>query len=555
VSDGAWPELADPLREGHEALNRGEWRQARACFEAALAEGDDAEAIEALAMAAWWLNDAAVTIESREHAYRVYRQRGLPVAAARMAIWLAWDYLAFRGEPAVANGWLQRAHRLLDDTPVTPEHGWLAIREGEIAFLLENNVAATRTLARRAREIGHVLGENDIELSALALEGLALASDGEVAEGIRQLDEVSAAAIAGEMSQLWAVSRAGCYLVTACERVRDFDRASQWCSRLLEFAKRWQIPSLFVVCRAHYGAVLVWRGTWEQAEAELEAARRELASERPGMGYEAVVRLGELRRRQGRLDEAAALFHGIEFHPQAQLGLAAVALDRGDAEAAAELAGRFLRRLSSEHRLQRSEALELLVRALVALSDLERARATVTELLALVAGIGTDIPRAFALAAAGTVAAADGSLEEARLRFEDAAEIFQRCGTPFETARTRIELARVLSELRRDAAAAEQAEAAYETLHAMGAERDAGYASALLRDLGRGGTAKTLTALTPRELEILRFVAQGLSNPRIAEKLYLSEHTVHRHLANILSKLGLPSRAAAAAWGARAGLV
>jgi DNA-binding NarL/FixJ family response regulator len=61
--------------------------------------------------------------------------------------------------------------------------------------------------------------------------------------------------------------------------------------------------------------------------------------------------------------------------------------------------------------------------------------------------------------------------------------------------------------------------------------------------------------LSPRELEVLTLVAQGLSNPDIAQRLTLSEHTVHRHLSNILRKLGLPSRVAAAAWGARNGLL
>ena len=59
--------------------------------------------------------------------------------------------------------------------------------------------------------------------------------------------------------------------------------------------------------------------------------------------------------------------------------------------------------------------------------------------------------------------------------------------------------------------------------------------------------------LTPRELDVLKPVAQGLSNPDIARRLVLSEHTVHRHLANILRKLGLSSRAAAAAWGCAPG--
>jgi predicted ATPase/DNA-binding CsgD family transcriptional regulator len=63
------------------------------------------------------------------------------------------------------------------------------------------------------------------------------------------------------------------------------------------------------------------------------------------------------------------------------------------------------------------------------------------------------------------------------------------------------------------------------------------------------------TTLTSRELDVLKLVAQGMSNQDIARRLVLSEHTVHRHLANILRKLGLSSRAAAAAWGARTGLV
>ena len=187
-------EVADPLRAGREALRRGEWEQARAYFEVAHERGESPEAMEALAMAAWWLDDGQLTIESRERAYRLYREMGDAAGAARMAIWLAWDYLAFRGEPAVARGWLQRAHRLLAGLDPVPEHGWLAIREGEFAFVLENDLAATRRWAGRARAIGSSLGVDDIELSALGLEGLGLASEGRVADGIRQLDEASARA-------------------------------------------------------------------------------------------------------------------------------------------------------------------------------------------------------------------------------------------------------------------------------------------------------------------------------------------------------------------------
>lgn len=77
--------------------------------------------------------------------------------------------------------------------------------------------------------------------------------------------------------------------------------------------------------------------------------------------------------------------------------------------------------------------------------------------------------------------------------------------------------------------------------------------SAAPADAGDVGSA--LTELSPREREVLRRVAAGLSNPAIAAALGLSEHTVKRHVANILLKLALPTRAAAAALAARAGLV
>jgi pimeloyl-ACP methyl ester carboxylesterase/DNA-binding CsgD family transcriptional regulator len=67
--------------------------------------------------------------------------------------------------------------------------------------------------------------------------------------------------------------------------------------------------------------------------------------------------------------------------------------------------------------------------------------------------------------------------------------------------------------------------------------------------------ATEVDELTPRERDVLRLVAEGLSDGDIAERLVLSPHTVHRHVSNILRKLGLHSRAAAAAHAARAGIV
>ena len=70
-----------------------------------------------------------------------------------------------------------------------------------------------------------------------------------------------------------------------------------------------------------------------------------------------------------------------------------------------------------------------------------------------------------------------------------------------------------------------------------------------------GAETNALAELSAREREVLGLVAQGLSDPQIAERLVLSPHTVHRHVANILAKLRVPTRAAAAAAAARAGLL
>lgn len=75
--------------------------------------------------------------------------------------------------------------------------------------------------------------------------------------------------------------------------------------------------------------------------------------------------------------------------------------------------------------------------------------------------------------------------------------------------------------------------------------------------VGRAGEAEPAgsSPLSRRETEVLRLVATGLSNREIASSLTLSEHTVHRHVANILQKLTLSTRAAATAYATRSGLI
>jgi DNA-binding NarL/FixJ family response regulator len=61
--------------------------------------------------------------------------------------------------------------------------------------------------------------------------------------------------------------------------------------------------------------------------------------------------------------------------------------------------------------------------------------------------------------------------------------------------------------------------------------------------------------LSEREIEVLRLVAAGMTNHAIAAQLYISERTVHRHVSNIFTKIGVNSRTAAAAYAAQRGLL
>ena len=535
----------DALDAARTALAGGNWADARREFEAALQVEDSPEGLEGLGLACFWLDDAEVTISAREQAYLVYRERGDDLGAGRVATLLAWDYNAFRGEAAVANGWLQRAHRLLDVLAPCVEQGWLALREA--SNILPAEPARAQELTAHALELGRRLGDLELEMVALALDGLVRVSRGEVAQGMKQLDEASAAAVGGDLRDPNAIGFSCCYLIFACERTQDLERAAQWSDRLSELCRQWGIRPLFAVCRTHYANVLILRGHWQEAEAELVPASEEFLATRPPGAVEAFVRLGELRRRQGRLEEAEELFTRSEPHPLAHLGHAAVALDRDDAERAADGAERYLRLFEGELRVEHASGLELLVKASVRLGQRERAEESAAQLSALARAVGS-APLAGAAALANGLAADQDS---ARAWFEAAADHYASSRLPFEEAHARLGLSRALgAEGKREAALRE-------AQRALGQLRDLGAATLraelLVNELG--GRRRGDGSLTKRELDVLRLVSEGLSDGEIADRLVLSEHTVHRHIANVRAKLGVSSRAAAAAQAARAGLL
>jgi LuxR family transcriptional regulator, maltose regulon positive regulatory protein len=550
---------ADPRQVGWVALSQGDWEGAKASFEESIAAGESPEALEGLGAAAQMLNDDGLTFDARERAYRLYLDGGDRGPAGRVAAWLAADCLLFRGQPAVANGWLQRAHSHIDQLEPGVDHGWLAIHEGHIAVSLDEDTAKARRLARRAIELGRSFGAPELEMLGLGLEGRALVSDGELEEGMRRLDEATTVALQGEARLLYCVAWACCYLISACERVRDYERAAQWCARVGDFCGQHDI-FLLNTCRAHYASVLSWQGRWEEAETQLSAAVEGLQASRPPMVSDALARLGELRRRQGRVADAEELFSRSETHSLTLLGRAALALDRGEPSEAAELAERYLRRYPEPERVERGAGLEVAVRAFARLGDIGRAEDALAQLRQIAARSRTRPLLAAVASSEGTLAASQGDHDTARRSFEDALDLLAAGDATFEAARVRLDLAAALKALGRNDQARREIETALADFQELGAAGETERATALLGGLRTTKTAPSELAGTPlgdlsaRELEVLGLVAMGLTNHEIARRLVLSEHTVNRHVANILRKLGLPSRAAASSLAGRYGL-
>jgi LuxR family maltose regulon positive regulatory protein len=540
---------AERAAAGWAELSDGRWAEARALFEQAVAARESPEGLEGLSWAAWWLDDAETVLDTRKRAYRLYRTRGDAASAARMATWLAADQLDFYGAWAVANGWLRRAHRLLDELEPGPDHGWLAFHDGFLAHA-GGDSATARKLGALAAEFGRRFSVADLEMLGLALEGAALVADAQVEEGMRCLDEATATALEGgatiPISSAWTC----CFLVGACTAVLDYGRAYEWCDRIAAFAERYGSRYMLAFCRAEYGAVHLWRGEWALAEAELTAAIEDFSHSRPAWAAGPLVGLAELRRRQGKPEAAAALLDRVGASRTAQLCRARLALDRGDALRAVELLERQLRQLPKHVKLDHVSVFELLVHSRVTRGELEEAGSALEALRDIEQQVGTAPLKASADLAEGLLVAACGDHNRARVLFEDALDGFERSRAPFEAAHARIELATSLVALGRADAAEREATAALSSLAELGATGMAERAKRLV-----DADESPLADVTAREREVLRLLVEGLTNRQIAERLVVSEHTVHRHVTNILRKLDLPSRTAAAAHAVRAGLL
>ena len=531
----------DPLAAGHAALQRAAWDEARTIFEAATADGGAAEAWDGLSRAAWWQGDEETTFTARERAFRAYREAGDAEGAATMAMWIASDYFDYRGDDEVAAAWLRRGRDLLEGHEPCTALGFIALLECDLLYLAKRDPEAARDGAAEALELARRMGDADVEVVALAMLGSTQIASGAVEEGLERLAECVSLAVAEDFADAASPGWAYCHTVAACAEVGDFGQAEQWCDVLHSWSSTWRARHFFGICRTAYGEVLAARGDWKAAEEELRSAVDDLEATRPGLAGPAAVRLGRLRLRQGKEDEARALFERALPLPQAVLAIGEFDLAAGDATAAAEAADRVLRNLRSSSVLDRFPALELLARAHAAAGNRERAREAADEVQRDVERLATPYMRGRGALLQAEVKLAADDHDAARCSAEDALDLFTASSAPYDAAHARLLRGRTLEALGRPEEAAAETQAAREALALLGVEPPS-----------KGDRDATLTV---REVEILRLVADGQSDAQIAACLFLSPHTVHRHVANIRTKLRAPSRAAAVAHATRNGLL
>jgi DNA-binding NarL/FixJ family response regulator len=184
--------------------------------------------------------------------------------------------------------------------------------------------------------------------------------------------------------------------------------------------------------------------------------------------------------------------------------------------------------------------------------EIDAATTTAAALERVAAVVGASVAAVAASArASGLVHLARGEREAAIAAFSVAVQAFADASLPYEEGCARLELARSLAPAQPAVAVAE-ARNALRGFERVGATVKTAEAAALLRSLGaRTSLTRPVdhSVLTAREREVLVLVGHGLTNPEIAERLFISRKTASNHVSAILAKLGLRNRVELAAHG------
>jgi DNA-binding NarL/FixJ family response regulator len=529
------------VARGRDAARRLAWADAYAALTAAgraLALSPDD--LELLATSALLVGRVEEGLAALQHAHDLHAGAGDRRRAARCAFWLGF-HLATRRSPAQAGGWFVRASLLLTEEPEDcAERGYLLLPEA--IRHMDADASTAEALAARAAGIGRGAGDADLTVLGLHVRGRALVRLDRTREAMASFDEAIVAVVVGELSPI-VVGTVYCSALEACQEVMEWRRAHEWTEALAAWCgKQTDAVPYSGKCLVHRAELLQLRGAWREAAQEARRAGERLADAGDdhatgAASYreaEAHRLLGDLAAAEEGYKRAARL--GFEPHP----GLALLRLAQGRTEEAAAAVERALGEAAG--RPGRARLLPSQVEIMVAAGALERARAGADELADIAGAYGTPALEAVAGYAHGVVSLAESDARGAVRALRAAWRAWHELGARYEAARARVMLGLGCRALGDEEAAALELEAARAELEALGAATDLAHVERLARRAGRASHG-----LTPRELDVLRLLADGKTNRAIAGELVLASKTIDRHVSNIFAKLGVSSRAAATA--------
>jgi tetratricopeptide (TPR) repeat protein len=429
----------DELNAGREAFARRDWDAAWELLSRADSSNPlAAEDLERLAEAGYWTDRHEQSYLIKQRAYQAHLQAGDRSSAAYVALILTIHH-ANRQDFAVAGGWLAKAERLLGDLPECFAHGHLAFvsalfkeAAGDWPGVLES--------ARLIHEIGCRWKNPDLQALGLAFEGLALTHQGQVADGMRLLDEAMASAVAGELTTM-PTGVIYCRMLCASLDLHDYRRATEWTSVIDRCAAKPGLGGLPGDCRAHRAEVLLKRGMWNEGEQEALRALEE--TERLDLAHVGIAarELGEIRLRMGDLNGAEQAFRRAhEYGTSTEPGMSLLRLARGEVSAAAAALETALAELGDQH-LARVRLLPAAVQARLAAHDTTAAKQAVADLEQSAEIYDTPAIKAAAEHARGALELAEGNPIEAAGRLRTAAQLWQRIQAPYDAALTRSLLA------------------------------------------------------------------------------------------------------------------
>jgi DNA-binding CsgD family transcriptional regulator len=541
--------MGDSIGPARDAFNRQAWKRAYDELSAAAArEPLEVDDLERMASAAYLAGLSEESLSAWVRAHEKCADVGDVARAVRCAFWLAFGLLN-AGDVARGGGWVDRAQRLLDERRIDcVERGYLRYASG-LRAAFSGDPRAGSDAFHAAAEIGALF--RDPELAALARigEGRCLIWLDRLDEGVALLDEGVVAIEAQDISAI-AIGDAYCTAIEGCTEVLDVRRAHAWTAAL----SRWvdSQPELVMYrgqCLIHRAEMLLLRGEWEEAGEQLAHIDRRLANPVGQRSRAAAAYLrGDLHRLRGDDRAAEAEFgRASELGRDPQPGLALLRLATGKVDAAAASIRRAYHETSDP--LSRARLAAGFVEIALADGDVAAARGAAEQLGVVAARLRRPLPSALHLQLLGEVLLAEGSPEPALSALRRALDGWNDLEAVYDSARTRVQVAAGCRALGDDDGAEMELAAAARVFHRLGAVRDAAAATAGSRLAGR-----LPSGLTAREEEVLAHVAKGLTNRQIAERLVVSEKTVATHVGHILTKLGLPSRAAATAYAYEHGL-